>query len=247
MILSFNHGDIRELQLNRPPVNALTGELLSGLRQAIEQAPRDGVRALILSGLRGRFSAGLDVPFLLTLDAPAIAQLWRELYALLQAIASSPIPLVAAMTGHAPAGGTVLALFCDWRVLAEGDYKVGLNEVQVGIPLPPVILGGLRRLVGSRCAEHLGVSGTLISPKEAIDVGLVDELAPLEEVVARAKDWCMRMLALPPEAMALTRHQAFCAVVLEKFGEEERKTAHRSRRTRNPGATSFPAPRSFNN
>src|SRR6476646_6599982 len=148
MILSFNHGDIRELQLNRPPVNALTGELLSGLRQAIEQAPRDGVRALILSGLPGRFSAGLDVPLLLTLDAPAVAQLWRELYALLEAIASSPIPLVAAMTGHAPAGGTVLALFCDWRVLAEGDYKVGLNEVQVGIRLPPVLLGGLRRLVG---------------------------------------------------------------------------------------------------
>ena len=208
MILSFDHDKIRELRLNRPPVNALTGELLSGLRQAIEQAPRDGAQALILSGLPGRFSAGLDVPFLLTLDAQAIGQLWRELYALLEAIASSPIPLVAAITGHAPAGGTVLALFCDWRVMAEGDYKIGLNEVQVGIPLPPVILGGLRRLVGSRRAEHLGVSGTLISPKEAMDIGLVDELAPLGEVVPRAQDRCTRMLALPPEAMALTRHQA---------------------------------------
>ena len=136
MILSFDHDKIRELRLNRPPVNALTGELLSGLRQAIEQAPRDGAQALILSGLPGRFSAGLDVPFLLTLDAQAIGQLWRELYALLEAIASSPIPLVAAITGHAPAGGTVLALFCDWRVMAEGDYKIGLNEVQVGDTAP---------------------------------------------------------------------------------------------------------------
>jgi enoyl-CoA hydratase/carnithine racemase len=196
------------LRLNRPPVNALTGELLSGLRQAIEQAPRDGVRALILSGLPGRFSAGLDVPFLLTLDAPAVAQLWRELYAVLEALASSPIPLVAAITGHAPAGGTVLALFCDWRVMADGDYRLGLNEVQVGIPLPPVIMGGLRRLVGPRRAEHLGVSGALISPQEGLAVGLVDELTPLEEVVPHAQDWCRRMLALPPEAMALTRRQA---------------------------------------
>ena len=94
---------------------------------------------------------------LLGLDRAAIAALWRDFYALLGAIAASPIPIVAAITGHAPAGGTVLALFCDWRIMAEGDYKIGLNEVQVGIPLPPVILAGLRRLVGPRQAERLVV------------------------------------------------------------------------------------------
>jgi 3,2-trans-enoyl-CoA isomerase len=208
MILTFEHGEVRELRMNRPPVNALTSELLSGLRNAIQQAPRDGVRGLILSGLPGRFSGGLDVPLLLTLDAPAVAELWRELYGTLQAIASSPIPVVAAMTGHAPAGGTVLALFCDWRVMAQGDYRLGLNEVQVGIPLPPVILGGLQRLVGLRRAEYLGVSGELVAPQEALAMGLVDELAPVEEVVTRAQSWCTRMLALPPEAMASTRRQA---------------------------------------
>jgi Delta3-Delta2-enoyl-CoA isomerase len=208
MLLTFEHGEVRELRLNRPPANALTHELLSGLRGAIQQAARDGVRALILSGLPGRFSGGLDVPLLLTLDAPAVARLWRELYGTLQAIAASSIPIVAAITGHAPAGGTVLALFCDWRVMAQGDYKLGLNEVQVGIPLPPVILGGLQRLVGPRRAEHLGVSGALLSPQEALAVGLLDELAPVEEVVARAQSWCARILALPPEAMTLTRRQA---------------------------------------
>jgi len=208
MILTLEHGAVRELRLNRPPVNALTSELLSGLRQAIEQAPREAVRALVLSGLPGRFSAGLDVPLLLTLDAPAVAQLWRELYAVLEAIACSSIPIVAAITGHAPAGGTVMALFCDWRVMARGDYKLGLNEVQVGIPLPPVIMGGLQRLVGLRRAEYLGVSGELISPEEALGVGLVDELAALDEVISRAQDWCTRMLALPTGAMTLTRRQA---------------------------------------
>jgi enoyl-CoA hydratase/carnithine racemase len=208
MILTFEHGEVRELRLNRPPVNALTSELLSRLRKAIQQASPDGVRALILSGLPGRFSAGLDVPLLLTMDAPAVAELWRELYGTLEAIAASPVPVVAAITGHAPAGGTVLALFCDWRVMAQGDYKLGLNEVQVGIPLPPVILGGLQRLVGPRRAEYLGVSGALLSPQEALAVGLVDELVPIEEVVPRAQSWCARMVALPPAAMELTRRQA---------------------------------------
>jgi enoyl-CoA hydratase/carnithine racemase len=77
MILAFDHGAVRELRLNRPPVNALTGELMVALRQAIEAAPQQGVRALILSGTPGRFSGGLDVPLLLTLERPAIAAVWR--------------------------------------------------------------------------------------------------------------------------------------------------------------------------
>jgi Delta3-Delta2-enoyl-CoA isomerase len=208
MLLIHDRGNVREIQLNRQPVNALTAELMVGLRENIENAARDGVRAVVLSGTPGRFSAGLDVPLLLGLTAQEIAVLWRSLYALLQTIASSSVPIAAAITGHAPAGGTVLTLFCDWRVMADGDYKIGLNEVQVGIPLPPVILRGLRRLVGQRRAEQLGVSGALISPREALAVGLVDELAPLEDVVKRAEAWCTGLLALPRDAMKLTRQQA---------------------------------------
>src|SRR5271168_2572350 len=138
MILTIDHGPIRELRLDRPPVNALTGELILALRQAIEAAPRQGVKALILSGSPGRFSAGLDVPLLLNCDRSAIAELWRGLYSLLRALAGSSVPIAAAITGHAPAGGTVPPMFCDWRVMAAGEFKMGLNEVQVGIPLPAV-------------------------------------------------------------------------------------------------------------
>lgn len=208
MIVTTDHGPIRELRLNRPPVNALTAELLTSLREAIENAPGDDVRALVLSGSPGRFSGGLDVPLLLGLDRPAMALLWRELYSLLRAIACSPIPIVAAMTGHAPPGGTVLALFCDWRIMAQEDYKLGLNEVQVGIPLPPVLMKALRRQIGSRQAERLGVSGVLISPQEAFRVGLVDDLAPMAQVIERALEWCQRITALPPEAMLPTRKEA---------------------------------------
>src|SRR5882757_10324057 len=167
MIKTLDHGAIRELRLDRPPVNALSPELIGALKKAIEFAPTDGARALVLSGAPGRFSGGLDVPLLLGLDRPAMAALWRDFYALLGVIATSPIPIAAAITGHAPAGGTVLALFCDWRVMAEGDYKIGFNEVQVGIPIPPVIWAGARRLLGLRLAERLAVSGALLTSREA--------------------------------------------------------------------------------
>jgi 3,2-trans-enoyl-CoA isomerase len=225
MIQTIEHGPVREIRLDRPPVNALSPELIVTLKQAIERAPVDGVKALILSGSPGRYSGGLDVPLLLSLDRPAMAQLWRHFYALLGAIARSTIPSAAAITGHAPAGGMVLALFCDWRVMSDGDYKIGLNEVQVGIPIPPVILAGVRRLVGPRVGERLAVSGALVNSREALTLGVVDELAPMETTTARALEWCHRMLALPPEAMESTRllARADLAAIFEADLEPELK------------------------
>jgi Delta3-Delta2-enoyl-CoA isomerase len=226
MIVTTDHGPVRELRLNRPPVNALNTELITALRRAIEQAPRDGVRAVIVSGAPGMFSAGLDIRLLVGLDAPAIAVLWRELYALMKALATAPMPIVAAVTGHAPAGGTVIAIFCDWRVAASGDFKLGLNEVQVGIPLPPVILATLRRQVGPRQAERLAVGGLIVSTEEALKTGLVDELAPPEQVVERALAWCRTLLALPPQAMLATRQRARADLIalFEQGAEEELRT-----------------------
>jgi Delta3-Delta2-enoyl-CoA isomerase len=208
MMLTIDHGAVRELRLQRPPANAFSPELIVALKQAIETAPQDGARALVLSGAPGRFSAGLDVPLLLTLDRPTVAGLWREFYALLAALARSAIPITAALTGHATAGGSVLPLFCDCRIAARGDWKLGLNEVQVGLPLPPVIFTGLRRLVGAHQAERLAVGGLLISPDEAIRIGLVDEVLPLDQVVSRAIEWSRGLLALPVDAMAATRRRA---------------------------------------
>lgn len=223
MITISNLGPIREIQLNRPPVNALSPELITALREAIERAPGEGVRALIISGMPGKFSGGLDVPLLIGFDRAGIEHLWRELYALMRAVACSQIPICAAITGHAPAGGTVISIFCDYRVAAAGDFRMGLNEVQVGIPLPPVILSALRRQVGPRNAEHLGVGGMLVTPEQALSVGLVDELAPLEQVVERAKAWCNTMLALPPNAMFATRRRARAdlTVLFDRGSEQE--------------------------
>jgi Delta3-Delta2-enoyl-CoA isomerase len=133
MIVASDHGAVRQLRLNRPPVNALSTELIVALRESVEAAPGDGAKAAVISGASGRFSGGLDIPLLLSLDRAGIDALWHEFYRLLRALSCSPIPLVAAITGHAPAGGSVLPLFCDWRVMAEGDWKLGLIEVQVGL------------------------------------------------------------------------------------------------------------------
>src|SRR6202167_3815847 len=208
MILTIDHGAVRELQLNRPPANALSPELIVALKQAVEAAPQDGARAIVLSGMPGRFSAGLDVPLLLTLERPAIATLWREFYALGGVLARSPIPIAAAITGHATAGGTVLPLFTDYRIAAQGEWKLGLNEVQVGLPLPPIIFAGLRRLVGAHQAERLAVGGLLIAPDDGGRIGLVDELVSLDQVVSRALEWSRGLLALPVDAMAATRRRA---------------------------------------
>jgi enoyl-CoA hydratase/carnithine racemase len=208
MIITTNHGPVRELRLNRPPANALSPALIVALREAIVTAPNDGAQALVLSGAPGMFSGGLDVPLWLALDREALAQAWRDFYSLMGALACSPVPIAAAINGHGPAGGTVLALFCDWRVMAEGDWKMGFNEVQVGIPLPPVILSALKRQVGARQAERLGAGGLVISAAEATRIGLVDQLVPLERVVERAVEWCQTLLKLPPQAMTITRQRA---------------------------------------
>jgi Delta3-Delta2-enoyl-CoA isomerase len=208
MITTIDHGPVRELRLSRPPANALSPELIIALREAVAAAPREGVRALVLSGAPGMFSGGLDVPYLLPLDRPTMRDAWESFYGLLLGLAASSIPVAAAITGHSPAGGAVLSLFCDYRVMTEGNFKIGLNEVAVGIPLPEAILRAFVRLVGPRQAERLSVTGEMIPGVEALRIGFVDELAPPDHVVPRAVAWCEALLALPPAAMAQTRQRA---------------------------------------
>jgi enoyl-CoA hydratase/carnithine racemase len=203
-----DHGPVRELRLARPPANALDPALLAALRAGLAAASADGAEAVVLSGAPGRFSGGLDVPALLALGRNGIRDAWRDFFGLMRDIATSPIPTVAALTGHSPAGGTVLALFTDYRVLADGPFVVGLNEVQVGLPVPEVLLRALTYVVGTRQAERLAVGGLLVDPPEALRAGLVDELCPVDAVVPRALAWARDLLARPRVTMALTRARA---------------------------------------
>lgn len=206
MLEKIEHGDgIVELRLNRPPVNALNPALVSELDQALAAVIDQGARSVVISGREGLFSAGLDVPELLALDESGMRRFWESLFGLLERIARSPVPIVAALTGHSPAGGTVIALFADYRVQAEGDFRLGLNEVQVGLVVPPVIHQALVRLIGPYPAERHLVAGDMIPAAEALELGMVDELAAPTEVIERAVDWCRALGRLPQHSMAATR------------------------------------------
>jgi Delta3-Delta2-enoyl-CoA isomerase len=203
------HGPVHEIRLARPPVNALSPELIAALRAALQAAPGNGAEALVLSGPPRRFSAGLDVPALLALDRAGITAAWRDFYGLMRDLAACPVPIVAAITGHAPAGGAVLSLFCDRRFLAEGDdkgpYIMGLNEVRVGLTVPPVLVKVLARLVGAHQALRLTTEGLLVPSTEALRLGMVDRLLPADQVVPEALAWAQGLLALPRNALLTTR------------------------------------------
>jgi enoyl-CoA hydratase/carnithine racemase len=210
MIEQHKHGPIHEIRLARPPVNALNPELLQALRAAVESAPGDGARGIVLSGGPGVFSGGMDVPHLMGLDATALRKAWDDFFDACIALATSPVPVVAAIGGHAPAGGCVLALCCDYRVMARSPdpakpFRIGLNEVQVGLAVPEGIQILLRRLVGMRRAERLLVSGAMVPARRAFAIGMVDELAQMPNVVPNAISWLSELLALPSAPMLATR------------------------------------------
>jgi enoyl-CoA hydratase/carnithine racemase len=210
MIEQHKHGSILEIRLARPPVNALNPELLSALRAAVEAAPNDGARGIVLSGGPNVFSGGLDVPYLMGLDAVALKAAWRDFFDAAIAIAKAPIPVVAAIGGHSPAGGCVLALCCDYRIMARSPdptkpFRIGLNEVQVGLVVPEGIVHLLQRVVGARRAERMLVAGMMPSARRALATGLVDQLADLNQVVPRAVAWLNELLALPSSPMLATR------------------------------------------
>jgi len=209
MLQHIPHERVLELRLDRPPANAFNLELLESLCTAIDGAPATGAEGLILSGSPGLFSGGLDVPTLLGLDREGVQQTWSAFMRACATLAASPVPVVAALTGHSPAGGAVLSLFCDYRVMArggdKGPYKIGLNETQVGLVVPAPIQYAFKRLVGERIGERLLVAGAMIDSSRAHEIGLVDELADSDAVLAQALTWLGGTLALPRRAMLTTR------------------------------------------
>lgn len=211
---------IVELRLARAPVNALNPALCDDLRTALAAAVDGGAQGIVLSGGTKVFSAGLDVPYLISLgdDRNALLSAWESFFLAARAIAECPVPVVAAIGGHAPAGGCVLALCCDYRVMARSDdparpYRIGLNETQVGLVVPVGILRLMQRVVGTYRAERLVVAGDMVEAERAERIGLVDELVAVDQVSARAREWLAQLLRLPQPVMRQTRAIARADVV----------------------------------
>lgn len=217
------HGAIHELRLARAPVNALDPSLCQALTAALAQAIASGAQGIVLAGGPKVFSAGLDVPFLLSLgdDKAALLSAWDAFFDAARALVACPVPVVAAIAGHSPAGGCVLALCCDYRVMADGPYRIGLNETQVGLVAPEGIQTLLARVVGPHRAERLLVGGTLVDATEALRIGLVDELTGIDEVTTRARVWLDGLLELPRgpvlETRRIARRDAVAAMQSERI------------------------------
>ena len=215
MIESTDHGSIRELRLNRPPANAFSPDLVAAMTNQLEEVTSAEVDAVVISGAPGMFTGGLDVPVLLTLDRNELRSFFQSFYLMLKTVATCDVPVAAAITGHSPAAGAVLVAFCDYRVISEGPFKIGMNEVQVGLTVPSILQYAMKRLVGPRRGDALLTAGALISPEEALEYGFVDQVVGPDDVVSNALAWAEGLAALPRDAMRNTRRIARADLVAQ--------------------------------
>lgn len=184
---------IAHIHLDRGKSNAIHAEMLQELKTAIEEAEADpGVNGLILHGKEGFFSSGLDLITLYQYDEVQMRKFWLLFLDFVYTLAAFKKPSVAAISGHSPAGGCVLAICCDARVMAEGDYIIGLNEVPVGIIVPEGIFHLYSFWIGKANAYRYLLQGKLLKPQEALEVGLVDELVDAKRIGVAAENQLKR-------------------------------------------------------
>jgi enoyl-CoA hydratase len=180
-------------------VNAMNSDFFSDLQAAIAELQSAEVLPVVLTGQGRCFCAGLDLRELFELDRVTLTSFVDRLDATVLAWLSLPRPTVAAVNGHAIAGGCVLALACDLRVAVDRDASIGMNEVQVGIPFPAVPLAVMRHALAPHQLRETLLMGGLYAPGDAQARGLVDALAPADEVVARACAWAR---SIAPDSLA---------------------------------------------
>ncbi|WP_411273848.1 enoyl-CoA hydratase/isomerase family protein [Daejeonella sp.] len=176
------------LQLDRGRSNAINAEMVSELKQMIQNIGKDdNIAGLIITGKEGFFSAGLDLIELYDYDESSIRKFWIDFLNLVSVMVAFPKPMVTAISGHSPAGGCVLALCADYRVMAEGKFIIGLNEVPVGIIVPQGIFHLYSFWLGNAKAYRYLLEGKLMNTIEALASGLVDELVKSESILHAAE------------------------------------------------------------
>jgi|SRR5438105_2253768 len=196
-------GEVAMLRMRAGKANAIGAPWLARMDQLIDEA--SGARALVITGYEGFFSAGLDLPALAPLGRGEMAAFIASFARTMLRIFELPLPVVAAVNGHAVAGGCVLSLQTDRRIAAEGDFRIGLNEVQLGIGLPAVVLETLRCQLPAPSLFPIAQEGRLLAPAEARALGLVDEVVPAQRLEARALERAAELGALPREAFAAVK------------------------------------------
>jgi 3,2-trans-enoyl-CoA isomerase len=199
--------DYTIVQLNRGKVNAINQEMVQELLQTFRELHNDsGVKGVILSGQPHYFSAGLDLIELIQYNESEIHDFFAAFGTLYQELTQFTKPFISAITGHAPAGGCVLAVTCDNRYMAAGDkYVIGLNEVAVNIQISQNLTEAYAFWMGNGLANRYILEGKLLSGNEAVSAGLVDALLPLEQVVDHAEHKMQQYLQADHEIWVNTK------------------------------------------
>ena len=185
--------------MQRGKANALNSAMVDELTLALKEAQSESVRGVVLSSNRPKFfSGGFDVMEVFSYDRPAMTDFFGRFIDLYEGLMQLPKPVVASVSGHAFAGGAVLALASDARVMAEGAFGFALNEVNIGLALPPGMIRMAIRAVGPWRAREMVLEGKTLNPGEALEIGLAGELASPESVLERAARRAQDLANKPP-------------------------------------------------
>lgn len=191
---------IAVLTMSAGKANAIGPAFLDALEASLDALA--DARALVITGQGTIFSAGLDLPSLIDLDALQMEAFIDRFSVIMLRLFELPIPVVAAVNGHAIAGGCVLALQADVRIAADGPTRMGLNETALGIGLPSSVVETLRFRVPASSLVPLALEGKLVPKREALALGLVDELVEPTALPARALERARELASIPPVAFA---------------------------------------------
>jgi enoyl-CoA hydratase len=183
--------DVAVVQMLSNKVNKQNDEFFLDVHDAFDRLERDVPRRpVVLHGQGTVFSAGLDFEYTFPIfareDHAEVAAWYRRFSDAILRVFTYPYPTVAAVNGHAMAGGLILALCCDHRVVAAGAGRCGLNEVPVGIPMPSLYTELVRMRVGSAVTSEAILTGKLYGYEDAVRAGFYQEAAPAEELLERA-------------------------------------------------------------
>jgi enoyl-CoA hydratase/carnithine racemase len=217
-VIIEGHDNIAVLRLNNGVTNAISPLLVAELSEALRQI-RNEFKGMILTGGSKFYCIGLDLPTLLRLDREAMAEFWEKFDQVVLDLYTHPLPSVAAMAGHATAGGAILALTADYRFGTPGRKLIGLNEVNIGVPVPYLADLILRHSLSERSATDIVYRGELMEHTFAKDLGLVDEIHAEDELEAAALEAVSRLADRPQPAFGIikkNRVQAVCNV-FEKY------------------------------
>jgi enoyl-CoA hydratase len=206
---------IRVLKLAHGKVSAMDIELGEALIGEMADAMDSSVKAVIVTGSGSSFSAGVDL-FRVIKDGPEYGRRFLPvLDEFLRAALTLPKPLIAAINGHAIAGGCILAAACDHRIMTEGNGRIGIPELAVGVPFPALPLQIMAARVADGPLRDLVFTGRTVQIDEAKAMGLIDEKCPAGMLLDRAQEVAQRMLSIPAGAFALTK-EAFYTPILER-------------------------------